>query len=108
MLSDLVNGIANFFTFTAIASALLGLIAGIIIGALPGLTATMSVAILTPFTFFMETALALPFLLGIYKGAIYGGSIPAILINTPGTNAAAATTLDGYPLAKQGHSRKAL
>jgi putative tricarboxylic transport membrane protein len=108
MLSDLVNGISNFFTFIAIASALLGLIAGIIIGALPGLTATMSVAILTPFTFFMETALALPFLLGIYKGAIYGGSIPAILINTPGTNAAAATTLDGYPLAKQGHSRKAL
>lgn len=108
MLSDLFNGITSFFGLIAITSAFLGLIAGIVIGALPGLTATMTVAVLTPFTFFMETAIALPFLLGIYKGAIYGGSIPAILINTPGTNAAAATTLDGYPLSKQGHSRKAL
>ena len=108
MLGDLVQGITSFFTLVSVTSALLGLIAGLVIGALPGLTATMTVAILTPFTFFMDVHIALPFLLGIYKGAIYGGSIPAILINTPGTNAAAATTLDGYPLARQGRARQAL
>lgn len=89
-------------------SVSVGLIAGILVGALPGLTATMAVAVLSPFTFFMDPSIGIPFLLGIYKGAIYGGSIPAILINTPGTAAAAATVLDGYPLAKQGKSRKAL
>lgn len=108
MLADLVGGITNFFSVASVTAAFLGLMAGILIGALPGLTATMTVAVLTPFTFFMEVQLALPFLLGIYKGAIYAGSIPAILINTPGTNAAAATTLDGYALTKLGKGREAL
>jgi putative tricarboxylic transport membrane protein len=108
MLADLAHGIAGFFSVVSVGTALLGLLAGIVIGALPGLTATMTIAVLTPFTFFMETAVALPFLLGVYKGAIYGGSIPAILINTPGTAAAAATTMDGHALAKQGRARHAL
>lgn len=108
MLADLAQGIASFFSVVSVATALLGLIAGIIVGALPGLTATMTVAVLTPFTFFMETAIALPFLLGVYKGAIYSGSIPAILINTPGTAAAAATMMDGHALAQQGRARHAL
>jgi len=108
MLADLVSGFAAFATVPALAAAVLGLLAGIVVGALPGLTATMTVAVLSPFTFFMEAAVGLPFLLGVYKGAIYGGSIPAVLINTPGTAAAAATTLDGYALARQGKARKAL
>ena len=108
MLGDLIHGIASFFSVISIGTALAGLAAGIVVGALPGLTATMTIAVLTPFTFFMETAVALPFLLGVYKGAIYAGSIPAILINTPGTAAAAATMLDGHALARQGRARQAL
>ncbi|APX95071.1 hypothetical protein BWR19_16200 [Halomonas sp. 1513] len=97
--------LASPWTFLALSAGLAG---GILIGALPGLTATMAVAVLAPFTFFMEATIGIPFLLGIYKGAIYGGSIPAILVNTPGTAAAAATARDGYALTQQGKSRKAL
>jgi len=85
-----------------------GLISGMIIGAIPGLTTTLGMALFLPFTFFMSPLDGIPFLLGLYKGGIYGGSIPAILINTPGTGAAVATTLDGYPLSKQGKAGKAL
>ena len=92
----------------SIGSALLGLAAGILVGAMPGLTATMAVAVLAPFTFLMEATVGIPFLLGVYKGAIYGGSIPAITINTPGTAAAAATAIDGHVLARKGQARRAL
>lgn len=87
---------------------LLGVVAGIIIGALPGLTATMGVAMLVPFTFWLPTLPALMVLLGVYVGAMYGGAIPAILIRTPGTPAAAATALDGYPLAQKGSAGLAI
>lgn len=92
----------------SVTAALLGLAAGIVVGAMPGLTATMAVAVLAPFTFLMEAIVGIPFLLGVYKGAIYGGSIPAITINTPGTAAAAATALDGHVLARKGQARRAL
>ena len=108
MLENLYQGLLFVASVESIAAALLGLAAGILIGALPGLTATMAVAVLTPFTFFMEAVVGIPFLLGVYKGAIYGGSIPAILINTPGTAAAAATALDGNALARKGQGRRAL
>lgn len=87
---------------------LLGVIAGIAIGSLPGLTATMGVALLLPLTFGMAPVAGILLLICIYFGAIYGGSISAILLRTPGTPAAAATTLDGYALAQQGHGKKAL
>ncbi len=83
-------------------------IAGIIMGALPGLSATMGIALLTGLTYGMPTEAALIVLLGIYVGAIYGGSISAILIGIPGTGSAAATVLDGHPLAKRGHGGTAL
>lgn len=108
MIADLAAGVASFFTVASVVSATLGLAAGIVVGALPGLTATMTVAVLAPFTFFMDASIGLPFLLGVYKGAIYGGSIPAILINTPGTNAAAATAIEGFALARKGRARAAL
>ncbi|MGB0943686.1 MAG: tripartite tricarboxylate transporter permease [Marinomonas sp.] len=81
---------------------------GIIFGALPGLTATLGVALLTTLTYGMDVNTALIALLGLYVGAIYGGSYPSILINIPGTAAAAATALDGYPLACKGHGGRAL
>lgn len=87
---------------------LVGVMAGIVIGALPGLTATMGVALLVPFTFWMPTLPALMVLLGVYVGAMYGGAIPAVLIRTPGTPAAAATSLDGYPLAQTGKAGLAI
>ena len=83
--------------------ALLGVIAGTVIGSLPGLTATMAVAVLVPITFSMEPGSALILMGAIYTGAIYGGAYAAILLNTPGTPSAIATTFDGFPMAKKGH-----
>lgn len=87
---------------------LLGVTIGVIVGAIPGLTATMAMALAVPITFFMSPLLGIPFLLGLYKGAVYGGSIPAILIATPGTGAAVATVMDGFPLAQKGKPKLAL
>ena len=82
--------------------ALVGVVSGTVVGALPGLTATMAVAILVPVTFSMSPASALILMGAIYTGAIYGGAYAAILLNTPGTPSAIATTFDGYPMAKRG------
>lgn len=82
--------------------ALAGVIAGTVIGSLPGLTATMAVAVLVPVTFTMEPSSALIMMGAIYTGAIYGGAYSAILLNTPGTPSAIATTFDGFPMAKRG------
>ena len=81
---------------------------GIIFGALPGLTATLGVALLTTLTYGMDTGTAMIALLSIYVGGVYGGSYSSILINIPGTAAAAATALDGYPLACKGEGGKAI
>lgn len=86
----------------------LGVLIGIVAGAIPGMTATMAVALVLPFTFNLSPLIGILLLVGIYKGGIYGGSIPAILIKTPGTPAASATLLDGYPLAQQGRAGEAL
>jgi len=85
-----------------------GTTAGIVIGALPGLTATMGVALLVPLTFGRAPLESISMLIGIYCGAMYGGSISAILIRTPGTPAAAATVLEGYPMAKRGEAGRAM
>ena len=81
---------------------------GMIVGAIPGLTASAAIAMLLPITFYMEPLFALAFLYVIGKSGRYGGSIAAILFNTPGTAASAATQLDGYPLAKSGKAGKAM
>ena len=86
----------------------LGLILGMFVGALPGLTTVMAMALVLPISFFLDPLVGIPFLIGIYKGGIYGGSIPAILISVPGTGAAIATTFDGPKLTKKGQGRKAL
>ncbi|MFG5380623.1 tripartite tricarboxylate transporter permease [Yoonia sp. R2-816] len=86
----------------------LAAIVGMIVGAIPGLTASAAIAMLLPLTFYMEPLPALAFLYVIGKSGRYGGSIAAILFNTPGTAASAATQLDGYPLARQGKAGKAM
>ena len=83
-------------------------IMGILFGATPGLTSTLGVALLTTLTYGMRAETALIALLGVYVGGTYGGSYSSVLINIPGTAAAAATALDGYPLAVKGEAGKAL
>jgi len=94
----------------AVAGAIfVGIVAGMVAGALPGLTATMAVALLVPYTFGWHSDIAgLMILLGVYVGTMYGGAVPAVLIHTPGTPAAAATCFDGYPLSRQGKAGLAL
>lgn len=98
----------NSFTPMVFLYIALGVFAGICIGALPGLTATMGVALLLPMTFGMDAAQGILMLLGIYVGAIYGGSISAITLHTPGTPASAATAIDGFKLAQKGEAGRAL
>lgn len=81
---------------------------GITVGALPGLTATLGIALLTTLTFHMNSDQAILVLVCMYVGAIYGGSRSAILLNIPGTPASAATSLDGFPLARAGHAGQAM
>lgn len=97
-----IEFLINALTPLNLLLAIGGVVAGTVIGALPGLTATMAVAVLVPLTFGMEPSSALIALGAIYTGAIYGGAYAAVLLNTPGTPSAIATTFDGYPLAKRG------
>jgi putative tricarboxylic transport membrane protein len=86
----------------------IGVALGIIVGALPGLTASVGIILLLPFVFSLDVSTAMVMLCGAFCGGIYGGSISAILISTPGTPSAAATILDGYPLAQKGEAGKAI
>jgi putative tricarboxylic transport membrane protein len=104
----LFDGFVAIANLQSLAMIFLGVVVGVIVGAIPGLTTTMAMALAVPVTFFMPPLLGIPFLLGLYKGGIYGGSIPAILISTPGTGAAVATVLDGYPLTLKGKGKLAL
>ena len=98
----------QLFTLTNLFYAVGGVLLGIIIGCIPGLTVTLGIILLLPLTYGMSAITSIIALLAIYVGGCYGGSISAILINTPGTNSALATTLDGYPLARSGRANKAL
>lgn len=99
---DILGYLLDALTPFNLALALAGVVLGTVIGALPGLSATMAVAVLVPFTFTMDPAAGLIALGAIYTGAIYGGAYAAILVNTPGTPSAIATTFDGFPMAKRG------
>jgi len=99
----MLDHLLSAFTPLNILLALGGVAAGTIIGSIPGLTATMAVAVLVPITFSMSPDSALILMGAIYTGAIYGGAYAAILLNTPGTPSAIATTFDGYPMARQGN-----
>ncbi|MCB1408520.1 MAG: tripartite tricarboxylate transporter permease [Rhodobacteraceae bacterium] len=85
-----------------------GSLLGIIIGAIPGLGPGVAIAILLPFTFGLPPLIGITLLMGIYAGAWYGGAIPAILINTPGTGVSVMTTYDGYPMTQAGQPQRAL
>ena len=106
--SLMLSSYAAVFSPSVLFIICVGITTGIIIGSLPGLTATMGVALLVPLTFGRPPLESLSMLIGIYCGAMYGGSISAILIRTPGTPAAAATVLEGYPMARRGEAGRAM
>lgn len=85
-----------------------GLAVGLVFGALPGISITMAMALFLPMTLYMEFLPAIIFLTSIFTGAGFGGSVPAILMNIPGTSSAVATTFDGYPMARNGMHNEAL
>ena len=86
----------------------IGIAAGIVMGAMPGLSLTFTITVLLTLTYGMDSMSGMYLLLGAYCGGMYGGSITAILIDTPGTSNAAATVFDGYPLAQKGRAGDAL
>ncbi len=102
------HGFATILSPAVLPFLLIGSLLGIIVGAIPGLTATMAIALLIPFTFAMNPIAGIVMLLAIYAGGIYAGGIAAILIRTPGPPAAAATVLDGYPMAQKGQAGRAI
>lgn len=104
----LFNVLEDLLSWQIFITMLIGITAGIVIGALPGLSANMGIALLIPITFVMGPQRGLLMLMALYNAAIYAGSIPAILFHTPGTSASAAATIDGYKLTQQGKSAEAL
>jgi len=87
---------------------LVGSVGGVLIGAIPGVGPAVAIAILLPATFSMDPIVGLTVLLGICGSSMYGGAIPAVLINTPGTAVNALTTHDGFPMTARGEARRAL
>jgi putative tricarboxylic transport membrane protein len=105
---SVMAGLSLVSSVEAFLALFVGIVIGVIGGAIPGLSATMAVALTLPFTFAMQPITGILLLLGVYKGGIFGGSIPAILIKTPGTPASSATILDGHPMAERGEAGRAL
>lgn len=108
LLANILDAAPLVFSIEVMVAMVLGTAVGIGVGALPGLSATMGIAVLIPLTFTMSPLVALGMIAGIYNGAMYGGSIPAILLRIPGTPAGIATIFDGHEMAKQGRARAAL
>ena len=108
MWDSFIQGVLLALRWDTFGMVGLGLMLGMLVGALPGFTTIMAMAVLLPISFFLDPMVGIPFLIGVYKGGIYGGSIPAILVSMPGTGAAVATTFDGPALTKKGQSRKAM
>ncbi len=108
MSQTIMSALGQLFTVENLIFINIGIFIGIIFGAIPGMNGNLAITVLLPFTFALGTVPALLMLTAIFFGSNFGGSISSVLINTPGTNAAAATLLDGYPLAKKGKPRKAL
>lgn len=108
MLEDMLVGLSMVFTPENLFWAFLGVACGVIVGAIPGLSDTMAIVLFLPFTYYLSPIAGIALLMGLSKGGNFGGSIPAVLFNIPGTPQAMVTTFDGYPLAKQGKAGKAL
>lgn len=108
MLNNIFAGLASVLSLKIFLMMNVGILCGMIFGSIPGLTVLMAIVLLLPLTFGMDPLSGMMILLGAYCAGNYAGSIPAILMNTPGTPAAAATLIEGYKLTKNRKARKAL
>ena len=108
MIENLILGFEAALTLTNLLFIAAGITLGIVIGAIPGLVSVTALAVLIPVTYYMSPIPAIAFLVGVNKGGTSGGAIPAILLNSPGTPEAAASALDGYPMAKRGEATRAM
>lgn len=108
MIENILSGFASILAPGPIMGIIAGVIIGIIFGAIPGISAIMAIAIILPMTFYVDPIVGITMLLAVYKAGIYGGSISAILINTPGAAASFLTAQDGNALTKAGKAGKAL
>jgi putative tricarboxylic transport membrane protein len=106
--SDLLNGFANALQPQYLIYAAVGVIIGTLVGVLPGIGPALALALLLPLTYSFDPTGALIIFAGIYYGALYGGAITSILLNTPGEAGSVATAIDGYPMAKAGRAGPAL
>ena len=102
------SAINLIFDWQVLLALLVGSVGGVIIGAIPGVGAAVAIAILLPATYALPPLVGLTMLLGIYGSSMYGGALPAVLINTPGTAVNALTTYDGYPMTQRGEARRAV
>lgn len=108
MLELIIAGLFDALNPLNLVFVLVGVTAGMIAGAIPGVNGPMAIALCVPLSYYMSPVTAIGFLVGLNKGAFFGGAISGVLLNTPGTPEAAATSWDGYPLSKQGKGEKAL
>jgi putative tricarboxylic transport membrane protein len=104
----LTSAVTLLMDWQVLMALLIGSIGGVVIGAIPGVGAAVAIAILLPATFALPPLVGLVMLLGIYGSSMYGGALPAVLINTPGTAVNALTTYDGYPMTQRGEARRAV
>lgn len=105
---NLAEGFVLILTWQSLITIALGVSIGILVGAMPGLSPSMGVALLVPFTYALSPTSAIVLLTAVYLAADYGGSITAVMINTPGTPAAAVTAFDGFPMTQQGRAGEGL
>ena len=108
MFDNILSGFGAILAVGPILGIIVGVSVGLVFGAIPGISGIMAIAIILPVTFYVDPVIGITMLLAVYKASIYGGSISAILINTPGAAASFLTASDGNPLAKMGKAGKAL
>ncbi|MEO9685860.1 MAG: tripartite tricarboxylate transporter permease [Tateyamaria sp.] len=107
-MENIFAGLEMLARWDVLVALLVGSIGGVIIGAIPGVGPAVAIAILLPATFSLDPIVGLTMLLGIYGSSMYGGAIPAVLINTPGTAVNALTSYDGYPMTERGEAHRAV
>jgi len=107
-MENIFAGLEMLARWDVMMALFIGSIGGVIIGAIPGVGPAVAIAILLPATFSLDPIVGLTMLLGIYGSSMYGGAIPAVLINTPGTAVNALTSYDGYPMTENGEAHRAV
>src|SRR5487761_2284654 len=101
----IAHGFIAVFTLTNLGVMVIGVVIGMVFGAIPGLSGATAMTMLLPLTFLFRADTGVLFLIAIWNAAVYAGSIASICINIPGTAAAAACAIEGYPMAQRGLAR---